>query len=125
MCGEDYGSYNSFENRLITFTNWNGNLQPTELALAGFFYKNYHDLTECYYCGIEIHKWQKHDIAINEHLKYSSGCLYAKLIAKMIEEDCRMKERIGNLEQNEKNSRIMLIIFYILFSFFIYMLINK
>lgn len=86
MCLEDFSvcptkdGYKCFEERLLSFKNWEGVLEPSDLALAGFYYVGYKDIVCCFYCGVEIYRWKVGDIPINNHLMYSRDCSYAKLI---------------------------------------------
>lgn len=63
MCLESFDkdiddvTYKTYENRLSTFKNWNGKLEPEVLAGAGFYYISYSDVCKCYYCGTEIYEW--------------------------------------------------------------------
>lgn len=76
--------YKSFDERLLSFKKWNGTVEPSELALAGFYYSGCHDITSCFYCGVEVYRWEACDIPINEHLKYSGNCSYAKLVKNLL-----------------------------------------
>lgn len=79
-----YDEYKSFDERLLSFKKWNGAVEPSELALAGFYYSGCHDITSCFYCGVEIYRWELCDVPINEHLKYSTNCSYAKLMKNLL-----------------------------------------
>lgn len=84
MCLEDFStdfrSFNSFDKRLMTFRNWKGSQDSTEMARAGFFFSGRRDITICFVCGVEIFGWLPNDIPIEEHLRLSKNCYYAKLI---------------------------------------------
>lgn len=91
MCLEDFSgiysylSYNTFDERLLSFEKWNGVLPPVELALAGFYYTGESDIVRCFWCKVDIHRWKAGDMAIKDHLKYSKNCTYAKLIREKLD----------------------------------------
>ena len=64
----------SFEERLLTFKNWHGAINPIDLAKAGFYFTLYKDVCQCVYCFIEIYKWEVGDSAIDEHYKNAKHC---------------------------------------------------
>lgn len=72
-------NYNIYENRLLSFQNWNGLVSAKELAKAGFYYKNYLDVC-CAFCKLEIYKWRSNDNPIDEHFKYHKKCKFVKIL---------------------------------------------
>lgn len=61
--------------RLKTFELWPKTfINKKDLASNGFFYLNITDIVQCYYCNIQLSNWQKYDIVLEEHKKYSSNC---------------------------------------------------
>lgn len=69
-----------YSQRLDTFKHWTGVQSPESLARSGFFYIQKYNFVKCFYCQIEIGKWQPTDVAIIEHLKWSPSCLYANIM---------------------------------------------
>lgn len=81
MCCIDYVCLqNELDNRIHSYTNWNGVICPLELAKAGFYFINFKDAVRCFKCKIEIFNWKEHDVPIDEHLKFSPNCEFAKNI---------------------------------------------
>lgn len=94
MCAEDYSlDYHKLENRLESFSDWNGVLEPFELAIAGFYFTGVQDVCVCFYCGIEIFEWSPKDEPLSEHLKFSPSCNFA-IIKKKFEE--KIEQEIAN-----------------------------
>uniref|UniRef100_A0A182JW50 RING-type domain-containing protein n=1 Tax=Anopheles christyi TaxID=43041 RepID=A0A182JW50_9DIPT len=61
--------------RLQTFALWPVRfIDSRELARLGFFYLGHSDFVRCYFCLIEIGRWEEHDQVIHEHLKWSPHC---------------------------------------------------
>ena len=62
--------------RLSTFRHWtNTNANPKDLARAGFNYVD-NDCVRCKDCHLLLHMWEKEDVPIHEHKKYSPNCLF-------------------------------------------------
>ncbi|KAM6117242.1 E3 ubiquitin-protein ligase XIAP isoform 1-T1 [Pterocles gutturalis] len=70
MCSE--------ETRLNSFHNWplNGQLTPTELANAGFYYTGAGDQVACFCCGGKLKNWEPSDRAWSEHKRHFPKCLF-------------------------------------------------
>ena len=65
--------------RLKSFENWpNRDIDPTALAKAGLYYTGQLDKTRCFHCKIEIYRWEKNDIPILEHTRYSERCRFIR-----------------------------------------------
>lgn len=77
MCGESVDPI-SYEDRLKSFKNWNGQVDAKSLASAGFYYIQEGDICRCVHCNIEIFKWRREDCPIEEHFKYAPHCDVAK-----------------------------------------------
>lgn len=61
--------------RLKTFKDWPVMfLKPKILAAAGFYFLKREDVVKCIFCGVEIGQWQRGDIPMEEHLKWSPSC---------------------------------------------------
>lgn len=61
--------------RLKTFENWPIDfLNHNELAMMGMFYTGEADKTKCYFCEVEIYRWEYNDEPISEHLRWSPNC---------------------------------------------------
>ena len=72
----------NFDERLLTFRNWNGPVNPLDLAQAGFYFTQYKDVCKCVCCSVEIFKWDSGDCPIDEHFKHSSYCDFANILWK-------------------------------------------
>ena len=65
--------------RLKSFKNWpNHDADPKLLAKAGFYYTGQLDITKCFHCNIEIYRWEKNDIPILQHTRYSERCRFIR-----------------------------------------------
>lgn len=63
------------DERLKTFANWPLDfLDPHELACSGMFYMGESDKTKCYFCEVEIGRWEREDQPVPEHLHWSPNC---------------------------------------------------
>lgn len=64
--------------RVSTFKNWPlKRTYPIKLmAIAGFFYRNYYDSVECYYCGGSISHWETYADPWVKHAEYYPYCLH-------------------------------------------------
>ena len=87
--------YDKEHERLKTFEDWPVTfISPLDLAAAGFYYypKNYDvcdcymsnlyidDRVRCFYCKIELHKWENGDDPMTEHKKWSPSCPFVNNI---------------------------------------------
>lgn len=68
---------------LLTYKNWY-NEYPSikDLVNSGFYYAGKEDRVICFYCGLGLWEWGKTDNVNDEHLKYSSKCIFMKNIIK-------------------------------------------
>lgn len=73
-------AYKNFEERLLTFKNWTGEVNPLDLAKAGFYFTQYKDICRCVCCHIEIFRWAIDDCPINEHFKHAPYCEFANIL---------------------------------------------
>uniref|UniRef100_A0A1L8EIW0 Putative death-associated inhibitor of apoptosis 1 n=2 Tax=Haematobia irritans TaxID=7368 RepID=A0A1L8EIW0_HAEIR len=63
------------DERLKTFENWPLEfLDRNELARSGMFYMGESDKTKCYFCEVEIGRWEPNDVPVPEHLRFSPNC---------------------------------------------------
>ncbi|XP_009072799.1 PREDICTED: baculoviral IAP repeat-containing protein 7 [Acanthisitta chloris] len=64
------------EMRLSTFQNWpqHTNMQPEQLARAGFFYTGEDDVVRCFHCDGGVRNWSYGDDPWSEHAKWYPGC---------------------------------------------------
>lgn len=61
--------------RLRTYDNWPLEwLDKRELAMTGMFFTNQDDKVKCYFCEVEIGRWERDDQPVSEHLKWSPNC---------------------------------------------------
>ena len=86
MNATDCTSFNQnmeyYESRLKTFDTYPKQLLPNkyELASAGLYYSGKSDLCECFRCHIKLSAWDRSDIALREHHKWSPNCEYIKIV---------------------------------------------
>lgn len=67
--------YQREDERLKTFDNWPLEwLNKRELAQTGLFYTGDDDKVKCYFCEVEIGRWEREDQPVNEHLRFSPNC---------------------------------------------------
>ena len=71
-----------YEDRLMTFENWSKQIIPNkfDLAKAGFFYNSNGDEVTCFACGIRLNTWERTNVPLVEHLKWSQNCMFLKMI---------------------------------------------
>lgn len=63
------------DERLKTFENWPLDfVDRHELAMSGMFYMGDSDKTKCYFCEVEIGRWEREDQPVPEHLRFSPNC---------------------------------------------------
>eukprot|EP00759_Apiculatamorpha_spiralis_P034126 PhF_6_TR35217/c0_g1_i1/m.51276/K08731/BIRC5; baculoviral IAP repeat-containing protein 5 len=66
--------------RLYSFTSWpvkSDKCTPQALAEAGFFHNpdvRSPDRTVCFMCGLELSRWEVHDVPLDEHLRHGPSC---------------------------------------------------
>ncbi|XP_016970888.2 death-associated inhibitor of apoptosis 1 isoform X2 [Drosophila rhopaloa] len=66
---------NHEEARLKTFLAWPLEwLDKRQLAQTGMYYTNVDDKVKCYFCGVEIGRWERQDLPVPEHQKWSPNC---------------------------------------------------
>lgn len=77
--------FQSYLERIRTFTNWPLRVQtPEGLASVGFFRnREGADEVECFSCGIRICDWQPQDDPLSEHLRWSKNCKFANLMKNL------------------------------------------
>ncbi len=80
----DSDDYKSVKNRIATFQNWSGALNPDELARTGFICRNQGDETQCVYCNIIIEGWKSFNSSVNEHSRHSPNCEYVTDVIKQL-----------------------------------------
>ncbi|XP_062128953.1 death-associated inhibitor of apoptosis 1 [Drosophila sulfurigaster albostrigata] len=67
--------YHREDERLRTFDNWHVVfLDKKDLALTGMFFTNQEDKVKCYFCEVEIGRWERDDHPVQEHLRWSPNC---------------------------------------------------
>lgn len=63
------------DERLKTFDSWPLDwLNKKELAMSGMFYMGVDDKTKCYFCEVEIGRWEPEDQPVPEHMRWSPNC---------------------------------------------------
>lgn len=108
MCAEDQTpNYDLLAERLASFHNQSGVVDPSKLALCGFFYRGFEDVCVCFECKIELHQWEINECPLDDHLKYSPNCEYAKFIAFL--KTCgkqMLQQTIDERKRQAKNKKV-------------------
>lgn len=66
---------NSESERLKTFDTFPCDfMDKAMLAKTGMFYTGMDDKCKCYFCDVEIGRWERHDCPIGEHMRFSQNC---------------------------------------------------
>ncbi|XP_071444007.1 death-associated inhibitor of apoptosis 1-like isoform X2 [Hetaerina americana] len=66
------------EERIKTFQNWPLDfLTPKAMAAAGFYHVR-DDMVRCAFCKIEIVRWERGDVPMNEHKRWSVRCPFVR-----------------------------------------------
>ncbi len=69
--------------RLSTFAHWPSTVvSPGDLAEAGFYYLRERDAVRCFHCDVRIEQWLPGDVPIEEHIRRSRDCTFAKAVAQ-------------------------------------------
>lgn len=67
--------YRSEAERLKTFEDWPLDfIDKHVLAQTGMFYTRESDKVKCYFCDVEIGRWEESDHPVSEHIKWSVNC---------------------------------------------------
>ncbi|XP_055840777.1 death-associated inhibitor of apoptosis 1 [Episyrphus balteatus] len=67
--------YRSEAERLKTFEEWPLDfIDKHVLAQTGMFYTRESDKVKCYFCEVEIGRWEESDHPVSEHIKWSANC---------------------------------------------------
>lgn len=67
--------YRSEAERLKTFEEWPLDfIDKHVLAQTGMFYTRDSDKVKCYFCEVEIGRWEQSDHPVTEHIKWSANC---------------------------------------------------
>ncbi|KAH8302368.1 hypothetical protein KR044_005613 [Drosophila immigrans] len=67
--------YHREDERLRTFDHWQVLfLDKNDLARTGMFFTNQEDKVKCYFCEVEIGRWERDDHPVHEHLRWSPNC---------------------------------------------------
>ena len=82
-CGNDGTSlFRNFEDRLATYANWLGKVNPEDLAYTGFYYTQKKDIVRCAFCFCEFHNWSEGDDPLEDHYKAVKYCELARVLWK-------------------------------------------
>ena len=70
--------YVSMNVRVSSYSGWPGylDLNPKEMAIAGFLYAGYNDYTRCFFCGGGLRNWESGDNPYVEHARWFPTCEY-------------------------------------------------
>lgn len=75
-----YPDFTTLQNRIKTFEDWNNeNIDPLDLARAGFFYIGDKDIVSCYFCDLLACDWEKDDNPLLDHVKNSPSCHFLRI----------------------------------------------
>lgn len=68
-------SMNEESERLKTFSGFPCDfMDKNMLAKTGMYYTGMDDKCKCYFCDVEIGRWERHDCPIGEHMRFSQNC---------------------------------------------------
>ena len=70
--------YEHLENRLKTFSQWQGLLDYRSMAEAGFVYTGQEDLVFCFHCNIKLDRWSKDMEPLLRHKEESPTCSFMR-----------------------------------------------
>jgi hypothetical protein len=104
-------SYRTYQRRLESFNNWNGNVKPSLLASSGFYYTSKDDTCKCFYCGVEIFRWKYDDCPITEHYNYYKHCDLLECLNKSL--IMKKSNQLEDCESTKKLLVYLLIVFII------------
>lgn len=84
------------DERLKTFDSWPLEwLDKKQLAMTGMFYMGDGDKTKCYFCEVEIGRWEREDQPVPEHLRWSPNCpLLRRRTTNNVPMNCESLERL-------------------------------
>nr|ASC55649.1 thread [Delia radicum] len=84
------------DERLKTFESWPLEwLDKKQLAMSGMFYMGDGDKTKCYFCEVEIGRWEREDQPVPEHLRWSPNCpLLRRRTTNNVPINCEALERL-------------------------------
>jgi hypothetical protein len=106
MCGEE-GSLQTYEDRLLTYIDWRYDVNPSELAQAGFYYTKKADIVRCIVCFCEFDSWHKGDDPLADHYRYAKHCDLAKILWK-----CRHFDSKAVKKQETPFTKLALLAFF-------------
>lgn len=74
----EYPRYADKAERIQSFLQWPRQMEQsrTEMAGAGFFYRNDADSVTCFFCGETLRNWENTDIPMKEHKEKFPNCLF-------------------------------------------------
>jgi len=75
--------YKNCLNRLASFPEvwtFDDDVNPIELAKAGFYYMGYADNVKCFSCNLVLSEWTADDDPMDEHYKHSPKCAYINAV---------------------------------------------
>lgn len=71
----DRTAYYHEEARLSTYGGWPiDQVNPGDMAAAGFYYTKYEDVVTCPFCKLSMNRWSAEDDPAADHRKYSPDC---------------------------------------------------
>ncbi|KAK6177374.1 hypothetical protein SNE40_015487 [Patella caerulea] len=96
----DYSVHNPYYSQLInrerSFAGKESIFIPNTctlaLAKAGFYYQGPGDIVHCFCCHIELKNWERHDIPLGEHYKWSPDCLFLYTLLRKISQVIEIKK---------------------------------
>ncbi|XP_052811253.1 baculoviral IAP repeat-containing protein 2-like [Mya arenaria] len=100
------------DGRIRSFSNWSFSSDPSKLAYAGFYATGYHDLVQCFACGLGLRYLTADDDPLSEHIKNCrSDCSYLNELNSehqdpncFSDEQANMSDAEDELEQLEEQN---------------------
>ncbi|XP_050413935.1 baculoviral IAP repeat-containing protein 3 [Patella vulgata] len=109
----DYSLHNPYYSQLInrehSFAGCESvflqSISSLALAKAGFYYTGPGDMVRCFFCGIELTDWERYDIPVGEHYRWSPRCLFLQTLLLKISTviEARKEDSFNPAPTGERN----------------------
>lgn len=103
-CKQQNGDMTHESNRLETFRDWTGPIDPKELAHWGFFYSRPDDLIECAFCKVLIPHQEFQDPPLRVHIRKNPMCPLLRgvplILKPLYPSMCYPTDRLHTFEKN-------------------------
>jgi baculoviral IAP repeat-containing protein 7/8 len=84
VCDSSCFSYNKMKYekfRVESFKNWpDAYMDVRELARNGFYFTSVDDIVECYFCKIQLGRWEADDDIATQHQKWAPYCPFVRKV---------------------------------------------